>query len=201
MANANFTSIHSIITRKEAKALGLLRYFTGKSCPKDHISERFTSYGQCCECLVKSRDQWYANNIDRARKKNIEWNLKNPNSKNKRNAEWRARNPEQAKASVKAHYIANPEMYAVYRANRRAAKRNAPGNGITKYEIKWLIFLQGARCVYCMKQKPMTLDHIIPLSKGGAHDVTNAQMVCKSCNSSKCAKDPLVFANTLGLLF
>jgi hypothetical protein len=39
-----------IIIRKEAKKLGLLRYFTGKPCRYGHVYERLTSTGRCCEC-------------------------------------------------------------------------------------------------------------------------------------------------------
>ncbi len=36
--------------RSEAKAQGLKRYFTGKSCPRGHIVERLVSNGDCCAC-------------------------------------------------------------------------------------------------------------------------------------------------------
>lgn len=39
-----------IITRKQAKELGLKRYYTGKECRKGHIAERFTLTGCCLEC-------------------------------------------------------------------------------------------------------------------------------------------------------
>lgn len=39
-----------IISRKEAKILGLKRYFTGEKCKYGHISERFCSSGRCSEC-------------------------------------------------------------------------------------------------------------------------------------------------------
>jgi len=39
-----------IISRKEAKDKGLLRYFTGKPCPHGHIAERYVSVGGCVEC-------------------------------------------------------------------------------------------------------------------------------------------------------
>lgn len=39
-----------IISRKEARALGLKRYFTGKPCSRGHYRERTTSTGNCLEC-------------------------------------------------------------------------------------------------------------------------------------------------------
>jgi hypothetical protein len=39
-----------VISRKEAKALGLKRYFTGKPCKRPHITERLTSNKHCVDC-------------------------------------------------------------------------------------------------------------------------------------------------------
>ena len=39
-----------IISRKEAKSLGLKYYFTGKLCKHGHINERMTSSGVCTDC-------------------------------------------------------------------------------------------------------------------------------------------------------
>lgn len=43
-------------------------------------------------------------------------------------------------------------------------------------------------CPRCHRQAVPTLDHIIPLSKGGKHSLTNVQLLCRACNSSKGAK-------------
>ena len=40
----------AIVARKDAKALGLKRYFTGKPCKHGHISERHVSDGGCLRC-------------------------------------------------------------------------------------------------------------------------------------------------------
>ena len=40
-----------IITRKEAMARGLIRYFTGKPCKYGHVAERQTSSNGCFECV------------------------------------------------------------------------------------------------------------------------------------------------------
>lgn len=57
---------------------------------------------------------------------------------------------------------------------------------------KWvkdsLLYREGNRCAKCKcnleKQKP-TLDHIVPLSKGGTNDIINLQFLCYSCNQEK----------------
>jgi len=41
------------------------------------------------------------------------------------------------------------------------------------------------KCVNCESKNNLTIDHIIPVSKGGTDDYSNLQILCKSCNSSK----------------
>lgn len=41
------------------------------------------------------------------------------------------------------------------------------------------------RCLCCGEIKPLAIDHIIPLSKGGTNTLDNLQPLCKSCNSKK----------------
>lgn len=40
-------------------------------------------------------------------------------------------------------------------------------------------------CATCKTTERLSLDHIVPLSKGGPHDPSNWQCLCVSCNSSK----------------
>jgi 5-methylcytosine-specific restriction endonuclease McrA len=44
---------------------------------------------------------------------------------------------------------------------------------------------QGGRCFYCLEVKPLTQDHVIPLTRGGRHEPKNIIGACLSCNSSK----------------
>ena len=37
-------------TRTEARSAGAKHFYNGKPCPRGHISLRFTSTGNCCEC-------------------------------------------------------------------------------------------------------------------------------------------------------
>lgn len=47
-----------IISRTEAKSLGLKRFFTGKPCIRGHLAERIVSNKACVEC-AKIRDKAY----------------------------------------------------------------------------------------------------------------------------------------------
>ena len=41
------------------------------------------------------------------------------------------------------------------------------------------------KCAYCGSRHELTLDHIIPQSKGGSDFLTNVICCCKKCNNSK----------------
>ena len=45
-------------------------------------------------------------------------------------------------------------------------------------------------CVYCGSEQNLSLDHVIPQSKGGSHEPENLVCCCKSCNSSKRDRTP-----------
>lgn len=56
------------------------------------------------------------------------------------------------------------------------------------------IFLRdGHTCQYCRQkfsEKKLTIDHVIPLSKGGRHEWTNVVTACSACNNKKGDKSP-----------
>ena len=54
-----------LITRKEAKELGLKRYFTGKPCKHGHVAERLVSSDGCRECNAERQREWREENKER----------------------------------------------------------------------------------------------------------------------------------------
>jgi len=41
------------------------------------------------------------------------------------------------------------------------------------------------QCIYCGREKTLTVEHILPRSRGGPDSPDNAVFVCRECNSSK----------------
>jgi len=71
--------------------------------------------------------------------------------------------------------------------NRRAHKLGHKGY-IKKDEVQAQYEYQKGVCYYCgepMRRMRFTLDHVIPLSRGGYHDITNIVCACNMCNSRK----------------
>lgn len=48
-------------------------------------------------------------------------------------------------------------------------------------------------CCYCGSREFLAADHLIPRKRGGANTGDNLVWACRSCNSSKCARDALVW--------
>lgn len=72
-------------------------------------------------------------------------------------------------------------MPSVIRLNRYVS---APYKGVTL--TRQNIFKRdNFECQYCGKRKDLTLDHVIPSSRGGQHTWLNLVTACKSCNARK----------------
>lgn len=69
-----------IVTREDAVAKGLKRFFVGEPCVHGHLAERFVSSKRCVECSYLGRD------------------------------DYRRRNPDQASEYTRAYYEANREV-------------------------------------------------------------------------------------------
>lgn len=81
----------------------------------------------------------------------------------------------------------NPERMAFLKACRYARERGAKGSH--NYQ-EWLDLKVKFRhkCAHCFEYKPLTKDHIVPLSKGGSDNISNIQPLCRNCNSKKWSK-------------
>lgn len=54
----------TLITRNEAYAQGLTRYFTGQACRvRGHVCERYVSTGGCLECLGQYKGKFTRNGL------------------------------------------------------------------------------------------------------------------------------------------
>ncbi len=84
---------------------------------------------------------------------------------------------------------------AAMKAKRRRSYARRKGALVPDQRVTaedWLEILKQHknRCYYCKKRKVLTIDHVIPVSKGGLHVKENLVPACQSCNSKK--KDNLI---------
>lgn len=73
------------------------------------------------------------------------------------------------------------------RAKRFGVEYNTLNAQVIFERDNWTCYLCGVKVERAKKYKPnrATLDHVIPLSKGGAHTYDNVKTCCNWCNSSK----------------
>jgi 5-methylcytosine-specific restriction endonuclease McrA len=69
--------------------------------------------------------------------------------------------------------------------SRRKARKLGGGGSHSSESWRQLRELFGNVCVCCGKEKKLTRDHVIPLSRGGSDSITNIQPLCMDCNKSK----------------
>ncbi len=51
------------------------------------------------------------------------------------------------------------------------------------------------KCFYCKVNIGTVIDHVIPMSKGGTHHITNLVLACKPCDVAKDNQSVLDFLN------
>jgi 5-methylcytosine-specific restriction endonuclease McrA len=95
---------------------------------------------------------------------------------------WRAENRERENAKQREYFAKNKEIWTAKASRRRARERNAESFIVSTRE--WRRMKNGV-CVYCGSAENITIDHVIPLSRGGHHGIGNLVPACGSCNFSK----------------
>lgn len=130
-------------------------------------------------------DRWYQKNIVAQRARAIHY----------RNA-----HIDEARAKSSSYNQANPEKVAAIARNRRARAR--AGGTHTEHDIAEIMKMQKGKCAYCrtVLSGKYHVDHIVALANRGSNRRSNLQVLCVPCNKSKSAKDPIVFAQSLGML-
>lgn len=71
-----------------------------------------------------------------------------------------------------------------------AARQNHKLRAKARAKKAMVIERYGDKCFYCKTAAADTIDHFIPISKGGTNDIDNLRPACYKCNEAK--KDLLV---------
>ena len=136
------------------------------------------------------KKQWAKNNPDKVRayrernlskypgKRQIydkERHLRLKEHKNQQSLDWQRANPE-----------ARRIIAARYSHRRRMRVRSLAC--YTQAEWLTLLLCTGGVCLGCGSSNDISVDHIVPLSKGGSNTIDNIQPLCLDCNKRKGTK-------------
>lgn len=141
---------------------------------------------------------WRQENPERTKANKQRWAEKNRELLAERRALHYQKNIEKAKAAAKKWRLDNPESARQISVRKRARKRGANvGNrqAILEWEATWRASRK-VKCFWCERTfsgSECHADHVVPLSRGGDHDVSNLVIACASCNQSKHCVSPEVF--------
>jgi 5-methylcytosine-specific restriction endonuclease McrA len=157
-------------------------------------------FASCCKkCAQRYDKSYYKENKEKVRIKNAKYQHENRERLNKKSKAWREKNKDYfsnyfrnvteerksyVREKVKQWSKNNPDKKRAKAQKRRAAKAGN-GGSFTAEEWKALKKECGGVCLCCGKKKKLTVDHVIPVSKGGTSYISNIQPLCQSCNASK----------------
>ncbi len=97
------------------------------------------------------------------------------------------RDPESERLRIVKYKHSNPDKVAKWGDKRKQRAALYSDGSLTREEVGRL-FGEAKRCPYCERElngSNKSLDHMIPLSRGGAHGLRNVLISCRECNLRK----------------
>ena len=165
-----------------------------KEFEKEHFNQKYCS-DECCRKAKKKQDKIYG----------LFYRQTEKSKESVKNRLIKYRNSEKGKNKIKEYHKKYRETL-IGKLNHRKGehkRRIKKLNGIHKdytSQLKEVKSLKTFTCYWCGEKhdiKDLHLDHIIPLSKGGADIWDNIALSCANCNLSKQNKLPEEFNKTL----
>jgi 5-methylcytosine-specific restriction endonuclease McrA len=181
----------------------------------DHVRAYSAQYGEShrLEIREKSIARYHrvykhdAAYCEERRKRCAEWKALHPDANreyvranriylNAKNRERRRNDPERkhlrwVRESFKRRFAANPEKFRL-QGRERASRRRTMVRAQTTERVDYQFILQrdGRICHLCggaisERRGELHFDHVVPISKGGAHSTSNIRPSHRWCNQSK----------------
>lgn len=174
----------------------------GETKPADEFYRRGDKLRAACKvCTNAQNREWHRRNPhkqleydkrfaqskpDQAKARTRRWREKNPDkvrqaSQNRKRGPNRKRNREYDREYARAWNAANPGKRRLTQHKYRARKMANKVGNVSLQEARAIL---NRACMYCGGVAEH-LDHVVPISRGGAHSVGNLAPACASCNLSK----------------
>lgn len=152
------------------------------------------------EQLKETKKKYYEDNKEKINLKNRIYHHNNKDRLNKISNKYYNENKEIIRQKSKEYYNSEKGklVFKKARVKRKALVRKAKVGDIDLNKI-----ISNKKCYWCntkILDNNYHIDHYIPISKGGEHSNDNLVLSCPKCNLTKGAKDPFIFANSIGRL-
>ena len=168
---------------------------SANKCAKCGMGKSGGHVSYCRLCYNEYKREWYSRNRESEARRASEYNKKNQHVARNSMRRYRERNPDRARRNFKEWRAANKDRVALYDHNKKVKRRAAIGvDKVTLAEWREIKEKHQPRCAYCGEKRPLTMDHVVPLSKGGRHIAENIAPACKLCNSRKTNMSVIDFA-------
>lgn len=172
------------------------------TCQECGQQEPHHALGLCADCyrikyyeenrdvLLETKRKWYQEHIDQARARGVTYYWNNRDRALSVSRQYYRNHRDKELQRNKLYYQTHPEKARMHGQRRRARCLGAAVCDLASGEWQKILEHYGHRCAYCSNVGDMTQDHIIPLSRGGWHTISNIAPACRSCNSKKSDKTP-----------
>ncbi len=187
-----------IISRKEAQALGLKRYFTGKPCKRGHVAPRFVSTSMCVECGRQHSRNWARNNPEEHARRAREWQKSNKSRRTKTAIKYVANRKKNDPVFRMKHEVRSMIATAFTRSGYTKTSRTHEIIGCSWEEFTVHIERQFLPGMTWENRHLWHIDHITPLSTAKTEEdvialnhVSNLRPIWAEDNIAK--KDKLLF--------
>ena len=165
------------------------KHKTGRNGVRSYCKQCAVAYNKANpQIMSKAYRNWRAANRERVRATKRAWRLANPDKVREHKRAHHERHRETIIARVGRWQRENPELRRAQVLRRRGLQAGAVGADYTTAALLAArVELYGGRCFYC-GDEATTIDHRVPLSRGGSHWPANLVPACRRCNSRKNVK-------------
>ena len=103
----------------------------------------------------------------------------------RRERERYAQDPTRKREGAKKWARANRAKATLIQQRRRVRKAGNDSRRVLDRDLRRMKHRQRGACFYCGQLGRLTIEHLIPVSRGGRDSIGNYVLACHSCNASK----------------
>lgn len=143
------------------------------------------------EKVAKRTREYRKKNIEKVRKWRRDWSKAHPEYTRAASAKARKEHPRRNKEHQRKYAQNNKDKMNAKTRKYRARKKFLLGSH-TKEDIEKIRKSQNNKCFWCDRKVkfPGHIDHVVPITRGGANSPENLVLACEFCNKSKGSKLP-----------